>query len=1323
MLPGSTTYYIDPIEQTRWTVTDGIAGVDGAFDEKSIRTETLDKIGRVITEQDSLRQFTRENDLEDKPLHQTSVTSSVSIGDVHSHQQKSTVDGLGRLKFNLSATQQGNVTSYDVIGLVNKIHHVGHTDAHVIYVTNATGDVLTHTENRLTPNGTGYDVTPYNTTMKYDQFGRRRSVTDAGGGSNESTVDYAYDTLFDANRVTTTSREGVITIGWFDAVGQLIREQNELGGITQFHYDPAGYLTDQTFTPDITNETTVHVQNHRDARGRVRGIATTTTGTGTRNTFQAFDYFDFGDDTADGWNSIAYVTLPGDGTTPVPTANKHHALRTRTDAQGTPVLIQSPDPADTPSNSVPTTTLSYTYVPHASIETTLVSAANVTTAGAAITSTDATQTRRSRQTFNAFGQPHQSEVFDVHVDASGNLQPAAWLTVSENIYHPITGRLASTNDALANQTSFTYDTLTGALASVTKPNGETTTYQHDSAGNRTRLIYSGAPSGEHGDTTWVFDALNRIKNESIVGVTEKREWDYGTSLQTVYNDGNDVDHTTTIDLAARTSTVIATVGTLTYERRQTLASDGSLRTVEETLIEGADTIYESDFAFDSDISDGESTDTYGFHFQGHDLDHEQRIELDDRGQIDERIFGFKGSSATSTELWRDDYDFDFLGRQTSLERTITDISGDVSSIWSSVDEPGNKRVEYGYNVDGSRTGIDRFDLSTANSTPVATSAFTYTLGGRVQEILHANDAGGTFLAKHGYQHDGAGRLLTQSDHYTNGIATDYRISDRVFAYDAASQLTQVTETIDANAAIIRNYADGRSSTSTDWTLGVDNRLAQDDRYDYEYNGEGQLTKRISRLLSSLGANDAFVWDPAGRLIRVVQHDTNDAVIQTIEYGYDANGLMRARRVLAADGTTITSSAGNLRDGLQILAELDLMTAAPVITKLYLHGTAPNEIVATDVLDNGAYESIWSFTDALGSLSTVASQSLGDWKVVHSTTTEYGGSPLQLGDTTTTYLMSLEIWAGHHRDPDTGLIEAKARWYDPSTGRFVSNDPIGFAAGDANLYRYVGNGPTTKTDPSGMNEEFPYVPESGGTWSGGRPGHGIWHPDKLPGVGIPYINGEPQFDKWAKMHNGNPVVVEIDMFNELSASDATRRRKDFERADSVFKGACDDWKRKGSDYTWHHLSVDSQGRGRLMLVETRIHRAASHAGAFSVWKKIQNAAASGDTKLLKELRDLAKHSRYLKVIPGAGAVLFVFSANQAYGAYKQDGAAGAVRYVGRDMACADIVEGAVMVPVNNVGEIFMLDDQGDRYRRLRAPFKHGIKNGGADDDGFWRPFQR
>jgi uncharacterized protein RhaS with RHS repeats len=40
-------------------------------------------------------------------------------------------------------------------------------------------------------------------------------------------------------------------------------------------------------------------------------------------------------------------------------------------------------------------------------------------------------------------------------------------------------------------------------------------------------------------------------------------------------------------------------------------------------------------------------------------------------------------------------------------------------------------------------------------------------------------------------------------------------------------------------------------------------------------------------------------------------------------------------------------------------------------------------------------------------------------------------------------------------------------YDPTVGRWLSQDPIGFKAGDPNLYRYVGNGPTNATDPSGL----------------------------------------------------------------------------------------------------------------------------------------------------------------------------------------------------------------------------------------------------------------
>lgn len=40
-------------------------------------------------------------------------------------------------------------------------------------------------------------------------------------------------------------------------------------------------------------------------------------------------------------------------------------------------------------------------------------------------------------------------------------------------------------------------------------------------------------------------------------------------------------------------------------------------------------------------------------------------------------------------------------------------------------------------------------------------------------------------------------------------------------------------------------------------------------------------------------------------------------------------------------------------------------------------------------------------------------------------------------------------------------------YDPSSGRWLIEDPIGFDAGDVNLYRYVGNNPTNAIDPTGL----------------------------------------------------------------------------------------------------------------------------------------------------------------------------------------------------------------------------------------------------------------
>jgi RHS repeat-associated protein len=58
------------------------------------------------------------------------------------------------------------------------------------------------------------------------------------------------------------------------------------------------------------------------------------------------------------------------------------------------------------------------------------------------------------------------------------------------------------------------------------------------------------------------------------------------------------------------------------------------------------------------------------------------------------------------------------------------------------------------------------------------------------------------------------------------------------------------------------------------------------------------------------------------------------------------------------------------------------------------------------------------------------------------------------------------FTGREFDTETGLYFDRARYFDPTTGRFVSEDPIGFNGG-MNFYRYVRNSPVNLNDPFGL----------------------------------------------------------------------------------------------------------------------------------------------------------------------------------------------------------------------------------------------------------------
>ena len=51
----------------------------------------------------------------------------------------------------------------------------------------------------------------------------------------------------------------------------------------------------------------------------------------------------------------------------------------------------------------------------------------------------------------------------------------------------------------------------------------------------------------------------------------------------------------------------------------------------------------------------------------------------------------------------------------------------------------------------------------------------------------------------------------------------------------------------------------------------------------------------------------------------------------------------------------------------------------------------------------------------------------------------------------------------------GLYYMRARYYDPTVGRFISEDPLGFGGGDVNLFAYVQNEPINWIDPLGLSD--------------------------------------------------------------------------------------------------------------------------------------------------------------------------------------------------------------------------------------------------------------
>lgn len=248
-----------------------------------------------------------------------------------------------------------------------------------------------------------------------------------------------------------------------------------------------------------------------------------------------------------------------------------------------------------------------------------------------------------------------------------------------------------------------------------------------------------------------------------------------------------------------------------------------------------------------------------------------------------------------------------------------------------------------------------------------------------------------------------------------------------YGYDRLSRLTSVN-----NGATTYTYGpvgNRLSKNGTSSTYDRADRIQNVGSTTYTVDSSGNLVARGS---------DSFTYDQANRLTSATLSGT------TSTYVYDGDGK-RTRKTV---GTTMTNYV------------YDADTALPNVladgTLKYVYALG-----LTYAVDASGNVQVYH-TDGLGSVRAITD---GSGNVIPTYQTDEFGVPTQTQGTNGQPFQ----YTGQQRDAETGLYYLRARIYDPSSGRFLSRDPLRgaiVAPQTLNPYAYVGNTPTTRTDPSG-----------------------------------------------------------------------------------------------------------------------------------------------------------------------------------------------------------------------------------------------------------------
>jgi RHS repeat-associated protein len=618
-------------------------------------------------------------------------------------------------------------------------------------------------------------------------------------------------------------------------------------------------------------------------------------------------------------------------------------------------------------------------------------------------------------------------------------------------------------------TVLAYDS-SGNLTSSTDADGSRTTYSYDSLGRPTSMVDpdGNATGGTPSQHTWTtaYDALDRVTSatDPLNHSTGSTFDGAGHVLTSTDKNGNVTTYT--YDAASRLVTVVqkpdpTNQPTLTYTT--SIGRDDNGNAIAVTQANGVVTNYAFDAlnrltSMTSHPASGTNLVTsYTLDGNGNTLTRTTADSVVTTYTYDNLS---RPTQVAAAGLSTIGYAYDELSRRTSMAdgTGTTTYSYDRMGRLAQAAQP-NGTLAYGYDLDSNRTTLtypgsnavtytysNAGRLSSLQDWGSRSTSYTYSPAGlaktaalpnglvttytydRAQRLTAlTNVVGSTTITSHSYTLDAEGNRTAQTE-FVSGITTGPSDSFG-YTYDGLNRLTAVTTTSAESFALdsASNIA-SRTGPSATYSYDTSNRLTSDGSSTFTWSAADRLTGRGS---------DVFGYDPLDRLTSAAVSGTSRT------YAYNGDGLLQSR-------TQGGATTNLLWDPATSPSRLLMVASDKVV-----YGLGPLYVVTgsgTITLARDGGKSVRAELNGSGAVTASFRYKA------------YGAIAQSNGASAPTYLG----YAGQLLDP-SGLDYMRARWYDPSSQRFLTADPLRSdpTSGLTSPFAYANANPIVLGDPTGL----------------------------------------------------------------------------------------------------------------------------------------------------------------------------------------------------------------------------------------------------------------